>query len=505
MTANLSRIFNSGSVYEQLISQTIAVESQPRLKLRAEQTEQNVYKGVLSDFASKASALDKVLARLRDPLQSPFAGRAATVPDGAGFTATTTDRAAPGDHAVRVDRLARADARLSKRVDDAGTDLAGLFVEPGQPGGVLGGGTPDRTVERRFTVRVPQDGADAVALDVAYTPPAGATNDDVLAGLAAAVNAAADAARADGRLAEGTGVAASVVHETSGTARLSLRGLATGYGNRLAFDDPDGVLDALEADRTAVRQGAGGGAVYAVGTGPEDSDLSAAFELDGLALYRDSNTVTDALDGVTLVLASATDEAATLSVGADTGGMRAEIEAFVEAYNGLSSFLTTKSKVDADAGTRGPLAGDTSVRSLRSGMRADLARSVGGAGGLRGLADLGVTVERDGRLTISDGDALDAALAARPAQVGALFGGTDGLAARLEGRTRALLGAGGTIAQRKESVDARVERLGARIERWDVRLARREETLRAQFAQLQEIATQAQAQQQSIANLFFSF
>ena len=50
-----------------------------------------------------------------------------------------------------------------------------------------------------------------------------------------------------------------------------------------------------------------------------------------------------------------------------------------------------------------------------------------------------------------------------------------------------------------------MERLGAQIERWDVRLARRETTLRAQFAQLQEIATQAQAQQQSIANLFFSF
>ena len=505
MTANLSRIFNSGSLYEQLISQAIAVESQPRQALKTEQSDQRVFKAVLGDFASQASALDAVAGRFRDPFRSPFSARAATVAEGAGFTASASDRAAPGEHAVRVDRLARADARLSKRVDDAGTDLADLFVDPGRPGTIFSPATPDTIGERRFTVRVPQDGADAVALDVAYTPPEGATNDDVLAGLAAAVNAAAAAARADGRLAEGTGVAASVVHETSGTSRLSLRGLATGYANRLAFDDPDGILGALEANRTAVRAGAGGGAVYAVGTGPEDSQLSAAFTLDGLALYRDSNTVTDALDGVTLTLASVTAEAATLSVGADTGGMRKEIEAFVEAYNGLSSFLTSKSKVDPDAGTRGPFAGDASVRSLRSGMRADLARGVGGAGGLRGLADLGITVERDGRLTISDGDALDAVLAARPAQVGALFGGPDGFAARLEGRTKALLGADGTIAQRKTSVDARVERLGARIERWDVRLARRETTLRAQFAQLQEIATQAQAQQQSIANLFFSF
>ena len=503
MTANLSRIFNSGSLYEQLIGQAIAVESQPKLALKAEQSDQKVYKAILSDFASKASALDTVLGRLRDPLRSPFAGRAATVPDGAGFSATTSDRAAPGEHAVRVDRLARADARLSKRTDAAGTDLAALFVEPGQPGTIFQPATPDRTVERRFAVRVPQDGAGAVALDVAYTPPEGATNDDVLAGIAAAVNATADAARADGRLEEGTGVSASVVHETSGTSRLSLRGLATGYGNRLAFDDPDGVLAALEVDRTAVRAGAGGGAVYAVGTGPEDSELSAAFALDGLTMYRDSNTVTDALDGVTLTLSAVTAEPATLSVGADVGGMRGEVEAFVEAYNGLSSFLTSKTKVDPDAGTRGPFAGDSSVRSLRSGMRSDLARAVGGAGGLRGLGDLGLTIERDGTLTISDPEALDATLAARPAQVGALFGGADGLAARLENRTNALLGTSGTIAQRKSTVDARVERLGAQIERWDVRLARRETTLRAQFAQLQEIATRAQQQQSEIASLFF--
>ena len=36
-----------------------------------------------------------------------------------------------------------------------------------------------------------------------------------------------------------------------------------------------------------------------------------------------------------------------------------------------------------------------------------------------------------------------------------------------------------------------------------MRLARRETTLRAQFAQLQEITTRAQQQQSEIASLFF--
>ncbi len=483
----LTSIANSGSLYEKLISQVIAVESQPKLALKAEQTEQGVYKGVLSDLGSRVSTLNTLLGKLRDPLRSPFEGRAAAVSEGAGFTASASDAAAPGQHEIQVTRLARADARLSKQVARAGTDLADAFA------------APDGTASARsFTIQIAQDEGDPVDLAISYTPPEGATNDDVLAGIAGAVNDAVAAAKADGRLAEGTGASASVVHETSGTSRLSLRSLATGYGNRLSFSDPDGLLAALEVSNEAVRSGTGGGAVHAVGTGPEGSDLSAALTLDGLALYRDSNTVSDALDGLTLTLSSVTDGPATLSVGSDVGGMRTEVEAFIKAYNGLSSFLTTKTKVDADAGTRGAFAGDASVRGLRVGMRTDLVRSVSGADAIRGLADLGITTERDGTLKLTDAARLEEALTATPDAVGALFSGEDGLAARLERRLDGLTGASGSIAQRKATADDRIRRLDAQIERMDGRLALREEMLRTQFARLEEFTARAQSQSQSL-------
>ncbi len=487
---NLARLANSGSLYEQLISQTLSIESQPRLKLRAAQTEQTVFKGILSDFGSRASALDTVLDKLRDPFRSPFAARAASAAEDAGFSATAASSAAPGQHEIQVTRLARADARLSRQVERDGADVAALFADAGDPA-VMG--------ERSFTIRIAQPQGEAVALGVRYTPPEGATNDDVLAGLAAAVTSATQAARADGRLAEGTGVSASVVRETSGTARLSVRGLATGYGQRLQFDDPDGVLAALEVNRADVRQGAGGGAVYDVGTGAQDSALNAAFTLDGLSIYRDSNTVADALDGVTLTLSKVTDQASALTVGADVKGMRSEVDAFIEAYNGLNTFLTTKTKVDADSGKRGELAGDAAMTGLRLGLRTDLSQ---GSGGLR-LADLGITTERDGTLKLSDPAALDAALAASPAAVGALFSADGGPGARLGDRIDGLLGSQGTIARRKEGADARIRTLGSQIERWDAKLSRRETTLRDQFAQLEVIATQAQAQQTSLNSLFF--
>ncbi len=479
--ANLSTIYNSSSLYEQLISQVIAVESQPKLKLRAEQTEHSVYKGVLSDFSSKVSALDAVLDRLADPLQAPFAARRATAGSGAGFTASASDDAAVGQHDVRVTQLARADARLSQRFDAAAAAPA--------------------TGPMSFTIHIAQPEGDPVDVEVTYTQTDGQTLGDALGGIAAAINDAVAAAEADGRLAEGTGAAASVVRETSDTARLSLRSEATGYANRLTFTDTDGLLELLQVDRETQQAGTGGGAVHAIGTGVEDSGLSATFVLDGLAMYRDSNTVDDALDGVTLTLTAPTDTAASLEVGTDVAGIRKEVEAFVKAYNGLATFLTTKTKVDAETDTRGVFASDAAVRGLRTGLRSDLARAAGN-GTFRGLADLGITTERDGTLTI-DTAALEDAIAASPDAVGRLFTDDDGYVARLAGRIDGLLGTSGTIEQRKETADARIKRLDTQIERWEARLSFREESLRAQFAQLEQISTIAQSQQSSLMSLFY--
>ncbi|MEM6285856.1 MAG: flagellar filament capping protein FliD [Bacteroidota bacterium] len=510
MTANVSSLASAGSLYEQLIGQVIAIESQPRLRLRTEQTEQNVFKGVLSDLSSTVSRLDTLLTQFRDPLQSPFAARSATVAEDAGFTASASDEAAPGQSTVRVDRLARADARLSKQIASAGTDLAAFFVDPGDPGdpgGPLGvppptPPTPDTIGARSFSIQVAQSEGDPVDIAVSYTPDEGATNDDILAGVAAAINDAVEAARTAGDLEAGTGAAASVVRETGDTARLSLRSSATGFGNRLSFTDTDGLLAELEVDRTDVRTGTGGGAVYAVGTGQADSDLSAALTIDGLQIYRDANTIDDALSGVTLTLSSVSEAESTLDVGPDVSGMRKQVEDFIAAYNEVSTFIGSRSTVDPEGEDRGAFVGDSGMRSFRLGMRGDLARTVDDAGDLTSLADLGITTNRDGTLVLDDPSALDEALAASPGAVGALFGGEDGLAARLQSRTEALLGDSGTIEQRKDIIDQRVERLDAQIERWDVRLERREETLRAQFAQLEEITLQAQSQQASILGLF---
>ena len=499
----LTSIANSGSLYEQLISQVIAVESQPKLKLRAEQTDQDVYKGVLSDFSTRISTLNTLLEKLQDPFRTPFAGRAANVPEDAGFSATATDDAATGQHEIQVRQLARADARLSKQVVATDTTLRDSFIDtPGDP--LADPPTSDTFGARTFTLNIAQpDGADPVEIEVSYTPEADATNDDILKGVAAAITAATRTARADGLLAEGTGATASVIHETDGTSRLSLRSTATGYNNRLSFTDTDGLLAELELNVTSVRSGTGGGAIYAVGSGPADSALSASFTLDGLDIYRDTNTVDDALDGITFTLNAVTDAPETLTIGANTKAMRADVDTFIKEYNALATFIGSRSKVNADTGNRGAFAGDAAMRSLRLGIRTDLSREISDNSTFSRLADLGIETQRDGTLKITDASQLDAALAANPDAVGALFSSEDGIGARLTSRFEGLLGSSGTIEQRKKTADSRINQIKSQIERWDLRLARREETLRNQFAQLEALTTQAQSQQASLASLYF--
>ncbi|MDT7857317.1 flagellar filament capping protein FliD [Rubrivirga sp. S365] len=488
------RAYNSGDPYETLIAQMVSIERQPQLALKVERSNQSVFKGVLSDFDRSLSALDSALKGLTDTLANPFAARSSSVPDDAGFGVEVSDEAAPGSHTIAVRRLATADRRVSRQFDAGGTVLRDFFDANGP-----------QTFELTVASPTADDAGRRVALPVTVDP-TGATDAEVLAEVQKAIAGATDAAVADGTLEKrGHGAGASVVNETSETARLSLRSGETGFANRLGFADSDnGLLALLDVGGGAVASGTGGGAVTAVGTGDADSALNAQFDLDGLTLYRSANTVDDALGGVTLSLDRVGDETA-FRVGADGDASKQEVEAFIEKYNAALTFIARKTDINPEKGTRGDFAGDSAVRGLRFGMRNDLAGDVAGQPpGLGRLSDLGIEVQDDGTLKLVDTQALQAAVERDPSSVQRLFAAEDGgLGTRLRDRLDAFLGTGGIVDARERVVDARTKRLDARISSWDDRLSQREDQLRQQYAKLQETLSLLQGQQQSLSSFFY--
>jgi flagellar hook-associated protein 2 len=486
--------YNQGDPYETLIAQMVAIERAPQFDLKAERGERSVFKGVLSDFDSALSALDKAVKTLVDPLANPFAARSARVPKDAGFTAAASDKAVPGSHLLTVDRLASTDNRVSRRFDAAGTDLRAFFDANGP-----------QTFE--VSVASPTDDEPDRRVPLAVTvEPEGATDGAILAEIQKAIAGAMDTAASAETIADRDDAAsASIVKETSGTARLSLRSGGTGFANRLEFtDSAAGLLALLEVNADVAATGTGGGQITAVGTNDEDSALNAQFTLDGLTLYRSTNEVDDALDGVTLTLERTGEETA-FSVGADGDSTKQEVEDFIKKYNAALGFIERKSTIDAEKGTRGDFAGDSAIRGLRFGMRNDMVQTVEGQPPQLGrLENLGIEVQDDGTLKLVDPAALQAAVERDPSAVQRLFAAEDGgLGTRLRDRLDAFLGSDGILNTRKKTTDARIKRLDDRIETWDDRLARREDQLRQQYAKLQETLALLQGQQSSILSFYY--
>ncbi len=484
------------SPYELLIASMISVERAPQAALRQQKNDQELYKGILTDLDSTLSALRATLTTLNDPVASAFGGRAVRVPSGSPFTARATDKAALGGHTLEVQRLATADARVSQQYATAGTALRSFFDQNGG--------------EQTFTLHVARPTADdpaaRVAVSVAVTPE-GTTDGAIMAEVQTAIDDALAAAVADGRLTSAGRPQVALVHETSGTARLSLRSASTGYAHRLEFtDSAGGLLDQLQLTRAGIAgEGAAtsGGMLTAVGTSEADSALSSVFVLDGLTLYRDANEVKDALTGVTLSLTgTSAGQRTDFTVEPDSKATEDQLKRFVEKYNAALDYLKKKSAIDGTAKTRGALADDSAVRTLRSELRNDVANAARGFDG--GLAALGLKLNDDGSLVLDKPDALRATMAADPARAAAFFTGDAGLAETLDGRLDRFLGAKGLLDARKDITDDRIRRLDTRIKDWDVRMGVREEQLRQQFAKLQETIALLQGQQNAFLS-YYSF
>ena len=237
-----------------------------------------------------------------------------------------------------------------------------------------------------------------------------------LEGVAAAINAKA------------AGVTASIVTDADGTARLTLKG-ATGSAQAFTLSGDTPELSALNVGvgQNTTRIGS--------------AALNAQIKLDGVAVERASNTVSDLIDGVKLNLTgAAVGKPVTLGSTTPTAAISQAVSDFVETYNQLQAVL--KSETDTSTG---PLRNDYNATGLSRALRGlTLTTLTTGAadGAPTSLSTIGVSTNRDGTLSV-DSAKLAAALAKDPAGVEALF--ADGTGAT-GGGISAALGAISTAA-----------------------------------------------------------
>jgi len=217
----------------------------------------------------------------------------------------------------------------------------------------------------------------------------------------------------------------------------------------------------------------------------------AHIRVDTVDIYSDSNTLDEAIPGLSLDLTQA--EAGTttiISVKLDEAGIKKQIENFVSGYNSVMSYIGSQSTKDGSGG--GILGGDAGMNTIKRRLQSLLTETVKTSGSFVALSQLGLETQRDGTIKLDD-DALTDAIKNHLDSFENLLAGegdTEGIAAKfqdyLEGQTNST---NGFFASNKNSTESNVKRIDSRIEQIELRLEKKEKTLRDKFSAMEELVS----------------
>ena len=146
---------------------------------------------------------------------------------------------------------------------------------------------------------------------------------------------------------------------------------------------------------------------------------NAALTVNGISISSASNSVTGAIQGVSLGLSKV--GSTSISVSANSTAVQASITSFVKAYNDLNNTIKNLTAYDATTKKAGLLLGDATTQSVQDQIRRTLSTAVNGlGGGVTSLAQIGITFQKDGSLAVDSGK-LSTALSTKFTDVGGLF------------------------------------------------------------------------------------
>ena len=190
----------------------------------------------------------------------------------------------------------------------------------------------------------------------------------------------------------------SVTNLGNGLLEVSFAG-ADGDMPSISLTDPDNTSVSISISETPFSGGSPIAALtFQTPVGLEASD--AELQVNGLTVYRSSNTVADVMPGITLTLRAPSASAATVVLERDPSGIKDAVGEVVDKFNDMVSdfkILTGEKSDDPEDIYSGSLAGESTVRLIQRQMRDLLfGRSSTPGEAVRSLADLGVSVDRNG-------------------------------------------------------------------------------------------------------------
>lgn len=354
----------SGLDVNGIVNQLMSIERRPLIALDSkealQQTQLTAFgtlKGALSAFQGSLSALSSL---------DKFNTNTAKLADATLASVSADSSATAGSYDIEVQTLAQSQKLKSGNFASTNSAIGSgtLTIQFG----TYDGGA--------FTLN-PDKPAQSITIDPSQSS---------LAGIRDAIN------KAD------AGISASIVNDGSGN-RIVITSEDTGLSNALKITVSDD--DGNNTDSAGLSQ-----LVYDASTGGTTNltetvaASNATMVIDGIAISKSSNTITDAIEGVTFNLLKADiGTTSKLTVAHNTASVEKSISSFVDAFNNLNKTISDLSKYNAETRQASVLTGDFTVRSIQNQLRNAMSAPLETAGGgLSILAEVGISFQSDGSL-----------------------------------------------------------------------------------------------------------
>jgi flagellar hook-associated protein 2 len=443
----------NGLDFGRVVDQLVKVAQLPVDRLTKKRTDLNTKLIDLTTVSTKVAALQSAAAALR--LSTSFDKTTVSVSDATVLSASASSSGATGTYRIRVVQLAQSHQIVSKAAKAVSSET----------GNIVSGGSAS------FTFNVGAGSNQTVNLGSTAT----------LVDLRDQINDL------------GAGVTASVINtgtEATPSYRLALSSNATGGDKAITIVADDTDLD--------LANGSGSGGIDTLSAAQNAEIQIGDQSLQPLTIERGSNTISDAIPGLSLTLTKATGtETVQVSLSQDVNAVKTNIKSLATAYNDVVKFITQRTTYDVTTKQGGVFFNESSVRTVMAQLRTALSSSVSGATTYTSIGQIGFKTERDGTITVDDGQ-LTTALSTNYSAVKALFtnqGAVAGLAQSLVSAVDALNDvAGGALTLRKNGLTSEIARVGNDIARQEDVLSRYEERLRRQFAALDGLLRQLDGQ-----------
>ncbi len=373
------------------------------------------------------------------------------------FTASSISTAVSGSHSVEVLALAKAQSRTSDGFSSRTTSLNG--------GAAF-----------NLSLTVGSNSAETISISAANATPAGVVS---------AIN------NAD------LGITAQIVNTGDATSPFQIVVTGeSGASNSFTLSSDISSGTGLDFDTSLV------------------SASDASIKVNGLTISRTTNTIDDAITGVTLNLKGLTSTAATLDLTRDTTSVKTKLQELVSAYNDVESVLSDatnrESKVE---GYGASLVGDALVQQIRTKVRSIFTSNSSTPGTeIEALRDLGITITREGTMAL-DETKLDTVLATNfddmitmlsdnRSTATTLTSLDSGLAGDAVKTINQMINFNSSLSNQSRNTLSQIEKYKADLEKLDARMAQLLERYAKQFSIMDSLVGQTNSMKTSLKSTF---